>query len=91
MMKIRKHFVFYGYVQGVGFRYRAYHAANMYGVTGYVRNCSDGSVEMETEGTETAIDNVILSIEKGHFIHIENMSVRTIELQNDSTFEIKDY
>jgi acylphosphatase len=91
MMKIRKHFVFYGYVQGVGFRYRAYHAANMYGVTGYVRNCSDGSVEMETEGTETAIDNVILSIEKGHFIHIENMSVRTIELQNDSIFEIKDY
>lgn len=90
-MKIRKHFVFYGYVQGVGFRYRAYHAANMYGVTGYVRNCSDGSVEMETEGTETAIDNVILSIEKGHFIHIENMSVRTIELQNDSIFEIKDY
>ena len=35
---IRKKVFVYGAVQGVGFRYRAEHAANMLGVTGWVRN-----------------------------------------------------
>ena len=39
---VRKHIIFYGYVQGVGFRYRARHAADLYGCTGWVRNeCAD--------------------------------------------------
>lgn len=41
---IRKKVFVYGAVQGVGFRYRAEHAANMLGVTGWVRNEPDGSV-----------------------------------------------
>ena len=44
---IRKHIVFYGWVQGVGFRYRARHAADLYGCTGWVRNEYDSSVSME--------------------------------------------
>ena len=44
---IRKHIVFYGGVQGVGFRYRACHAADLYGCTGWLRNEYDGSVSME--------------------------------------------
>ena len=35
---LRKHITFYGWVQGVGFRYRARHAAQLYGCTGWVRN-----------------------------------------------------
>ena len=35
---VRKHIIFFGYVQGVGFRYRARHAADHYGCTGWVRN-----------------------------------------------------
>ena len=31
---VRKHIIFHGYVQGVGFRYRARHAAELYGCTG---------------------------------------------------------
>ena len=38
---------FYGMVQGVGFRFTAMHAANMYRLTGYVRNEYDGSVTCE--------------------------------------------
>ena len=34
---IRKHIIFSGCVQGVGFRWRARKAAEMYGVTGLVR------------------------------------------------------
>jgi len=87
--KIRRHIVFYGAVQGVGFRYRAYYAARSFGVSGWVKNCFDGSVEMEAEGTEKAIDDMILAIEKGTFVRIENMSVKTIPLHGDSGFEIR--
>ncbi|MBR3017095.1 MAG: acylphosphatase [Clostridia bacterium] len=70
---LRKHIIFYGWVQGVGFRYRARHAAEMYGCTGWVRNEWDGSVTMENQETEENIDRVILAIEAGRFVKIENM------------------
>lgn len=80
---IRKHIRFWGRVQGVGFRYRAYHAANSVGATGWVRNEYDGSVTMEIQGTEEQIDQVILMIEKGRFVRIENMDVRTIPIKEE--------
>ena len=75
---IRKHIRFWGRVQGVGFRYRAYHAANSVGATGWVRNEYDGSVTMEIQGTEEQIDQVILAIERGRYVEIRNMDVRNI-------------
>lgn len=75
---IRKHIVFYGWVQGVGFRYRARHAADLYGCTGWVKNEYDGSVSMEIQGEEENIDKVILAIEAGRYVQIENMDSRTI-------------
>ena len=80
---IRKHIRFWGRVQGVGFRYRAYHAANAVGATGWVRNEYDGSVTMEIQGTEEQIDQVILLIEKGRFVRIENMDTRTIPVKEE--------
>ena len=88
MEKLRRHIIFYGAVQGVGFRYRAYHAANSLGVTGWVKNIWDGSVEMEAEGSEEAIDRMIMAIERGTFVRIENISAKTIPLQNDRSFQI---
>ena len=75
---IRKHIIFHGWVQGVGFRWRARQAADFYGCTGWVRNEWDGTVSMEIQGTEEAIDKVIMSIESGRYVHIENMDSRTI-------------
>ena len=75
---IRKQIIFYGRVQGVGFRYRAQHAANLYKCTGWVRNEWDGSVTMEIQGEEENMDQVILAIERGTYVQIENMVVRTI-------------
>ena len=75
---IRKHIVFTGAVQGVGFRWRARHAAGLYGCTGWCRNEADGSVVMEIQGTEEAIDRVILSVEAGRFVRITNMDARTV-------------
>ncbi len=87
--KIRKHIIFYGRVQGVGFRYRASYAADCYGVSGWVRNLYDGSVEMEAEGSERDIDNMITAIEKGSYVSIEDMRVKEIPVQGTSYFEIK--
>ena len=75
---IRKRIIFQGYVQGVGFRYRARHAADLYGCTGWVKNEWDGSVTMEIQGEESQIDQVILAIERGRYILIENMAVKEI-------------
>ena len=75
---IRRRIRFHGLVQGVGFRYRARHAAQLHGCTGWVRNEWDGSVSMEIQGAEEAIDRVILAIEAGRYIRIENMDSRTI-------------
>ena len=80
---VRKHIVFYGSVQGVGFRYRARQAAGLVGCTGWVRNEWDGSVSMEIQGMESAIDQVILAIERGHYVHIENMDVKELGLVED--------
>ncbi|MBQ6267508.1 MAG: acylphosphatase [Clostridia bacterium] len=77
---IRKRMHFYGWVQGVGFRYRAYHAAQAVGATGWVRNEADGSVTMELQGTEAQIDRVLESIERGTYIRIEAMEARVIPL-----------
>ena len=77
---IRRHIVFYGWVQGVGFRYRARHAADLYSCTGWCRNEWDGSVTMEIQGEEENIDRVILAIEAGRYVRIENMESRMIPL-----------
>ena len=80
---IRKKIRFHGWVQGVGFRYRAREAANLYGCTGWVKNEYDGTVTMEIQGSENQIDQVILAIERGHFIRIENMECRTIPVDDE--------
>lgn len=81
--------MFSGFVQGVGFRYRAYHTAQLYRVTGWVKNLADGNVEMELEGSEQAIEKVLLSIESGSYIRIENFSVKDVPLEGDRSFEIR--
>ena len=80
---IRRHIVFYGWVQGVGFCYRARRAAQMYGCTGWCRNEWDGSVVMEIQGTEEDIDRVILAVERGTYVKIENMDSRTMPVDPD--------
>jgi len=47
---VAKHIIFVGRVQGVGFRFTAYHIANRHQLTGFVRNLPDGSVEMLAQG-----------------------------------------
>ena len=38
---------------------------------------------MEIQGTESAIDQVILAIECGHYVQIDNMDVKELGLVED--------
>lgn len=53
---IKKRFRIYGHVQSVGFRYFTWQYALKIGVTGFVRNLADGSVEVIAAGSESQID-----------------------------------
>ena len=70
---IRRRLVLYGWVQGVGLRYRARHAAERFGCTGWVRNEYDGSVTLELQGSREAVDEVLMSLERGAYVRIENL------------------
>ena len=54
--KRRVRLVIRGIVQGVSFRYYTRREANRLGISGWVRNRSDGSVEVEAQGSESALD-----------------------------------
>jgi len=56
---VRFHAQVYGYVQGVSFRYYAFREAVVLAITGYVRNCMDGSVEVVAEGPRVAADKFL--------------------------------
>ncbi len=68
---IREHFIFTGRVQGVGFRYRAGNLAAHYGVTGWVRNNADGSVEAEMQGREEELDKIVQALQQDSYIRID--------------------
>ena len=54
-----------GKVQGVGFRYYTQQKAQQLGLKGWVRNEMDGTVEIEAEGTESSLEELISFIKKG--------------------------
>ncbi len=60
----RYEIVFKGHVQGVGFRFTARDLARESGLPGWVRNLPDGSVQMEVEGQEPLIQDLVEKLER---------------------------
>ena len=54
--KVARKFSIRGDVQGVGYRFFAQRAAARHQVSGYVRNCPDGSVEVVAEGSPSDVE-----------------------------------
>ena len=89
MSDIRKHIVFYGRVQGVGFRYTAKYLARSLGLTGWVRNDWEGTVTKEVQGREALINKLLVGLNGGHFIPIEWMDTKEIPLEEEREFTVK--
>jgi acylphosphatase len=58
-MSVRAHLVVRGRVQGVWYRGSMQDEAERLGVSGWVRNRADGTVEAEVEGEATAVESLI--------------------------------
>jgi acylphosphatase len=63
--KARLHAEVYGEVQGVGFRAFVLRRGMALGLTGWVRNRGDGSVELIAEGSRTALESLLANVKVG--------------------------
>jgi acylphosphatase len=78
-----------GRVQGVGFRYYAARAARELGVSGWVRNLPDGSVETLVEGDAAAVEGYLERLRRGPSAsRVDGLLVEEKAEEGHSTFEI---
>lgn len=89
MAEVRKHIVFHGRVQGVGFRYTAKYLAQSLGLTGWVRNEWDDTVTMEVQGREELINQMLVKLNHGQFIVIEWMDTEEVPLEQEYSFRVR--
>ena len=85
---VRRHLIFSGDVQGVGFRYHANYISQRLGVTGWVKNLYDGRVEMEAQGTEAQIESLISQLKAQRFVEISDIESELIKVDPRS-YEFK--
>lgn len=72
-----------GVVQGVGFRFFAVRKAHKYGLKGWVRNTSEGTVASEVEGEKGLISEYIKDLKTGPSgAGVENVKVEWKTFQN---------
>lgn len=76
-MKKRLILHIFGNVQGIGYRYTVSVYANKVGVTGWIQNCFDDSVELLAEGQEEDL----LELIQFCYNRVRLAKVRTIEKQ----------
>lgn len=79
-MKLTKLLQIKGRVQGVGFRYSVSDEAKRRGLTGWVRNAYDGSVEAVLQGEEITVLNMLEWIKNGPgFSRVDSMEEMNVE------------
>lgn len=88
----RRQYRFFGRVQGVGFRYRAYYTASRLGLTGWVENEPDGSVLLEAQGEADDLERLVNDLRtSSRWIMIENFTCRERPLApEERSFRVRD-
>ena len=75
-----------GRVQGVGFRYFAQRHARAQALSGWVRNCEDGTVEGEAAGTPAAMERFLAALREGpRSARVNEVSVTPLAAAPDGT------
>lgn len=68
-----------GRVQGVGYRYSVVDLAQRLGLTGWVRNAPDGSVETWAQGNALVLGQFLAFLEQGpRSARVDGVSVRSV-------------
>lgn len=75
---VRKYFTFKGRVQGVGFCITFYQQAIRLHLTDWVRNLSNGDVEICVQGEWTLIQQVISHMQSIRYIHIDHCDMENL-------------
>lgn len=87
---IARRLVIHGRVQGVGFRYAMMDTARALGVTGWVRNRRDGSVEALVQGEFVAVEAIIAWSRKGPpAARVEGVDVHDADCDPSGRFELR--
>ena len=87
---VRKRIIFYGNVQNVGFRFETYKIATKLGLTGFVRNKEDLTVESEIQGDSNKIFFLIEYMKGLKRITITKVIVEDMDIINgEIDFKIK--
>ena len=78
-------------VQGVGVRYRVQYAESLLGLTGWVVNNWDGSVELEAQGDPAVLDKLVPTLTStSKWIMIEGMTCRAVPVEeNERGFRVR--
>ena len=80
-----------GRVQGVGFRFFVQSNAKSFGITGWVKNMSDGSVTMELQGETQTVERLIAKIKRGNdWIKVTDFEESDLPVvKGENTFAIR--
>lgn len=70
--------VFYGRVQGVGFRFTTAKFAKQYRVSGYVRNDASGTVELVAQGPVQNVERLLFELAEHFASYIERQTAEEI-------------
>ena len=89
-IKIRIWLLIEGRVQGVFFRDYTKKIADLFNLTGWVRNLLDGRVEIVFEGEKDAIEGAIQEIKKGPpLARVDNVEIKWLPYQGEfNSFKI---
>jgi acylphosphatase len=82
-MKRRVYANYQGRVHGVGFRFTCQRIAGDTGVTGWVRNLSDGSVELMVEGREESLREFLTRIKDSMCRYISSDRIEWLAFQGE--------
>lgn len=76
----RYHVIVEGRVQGVGFRGFCMMQAQTRGLSGSVKNLSNGMVEIFVQGEESVLNDFLKKVQEGdgRFILVEDMSIKEV-------------
>jgi len=87
----RYYIIYKGQVQGVGFRWTLNLIAQVYNITGFAKNLSDGSVMVEAQGEKNNLDAFLKdSLSNLGYVEVEDYAIKDIDVvEHETTFEIK--